>query len=244
MTALATNNARSRQQWAEIICSDWRQSIDSIIQTGRDLAEAKAELPHGEFERMVSDDLPFTTNTARCLMAVAKHPSISNQTSSFVLPPSWAVLSELTKLSETDFADAQQRGLISPKTTARDARAISTAYHTPAGGTVGDPKKPAMLPPPVEARKIARETGRFVAASDGNIYSGATEEEGQAYAHKRNVSFRILEAIQTLSGAPDARKWLSESESHWFVDFRPGDIDDACDWLKSLKTAMEIVDAH
>ena len=77
-----------------------RKSIESIIETGRDLAAAKAELPHGEFSAMVKNDLPFVMRTAESLMRVAHHPSIAKATSTSRLPTSWAVLVELAKLSD------------------------------------------------------------------------------------------------------------------------------------------------
>lgn len=242
MPATALANVRSRQEWAEVINADWRKSIDSIIQTGRDLAAAKAELDSSNFLAMVDADLPFTSGTAEKLIRIANHPAI-NKMSTSTLPPSWAVLSELTKLSKADFTDAANRGLIDSNTDARRARAVAGAYRVPEGGTVGAGKSPAMLPTPSEARKIARETNRFVAASDGNIYSGASEEEGREYRDKRDSAFAILRAIETLSEAPEADDFFRTAERHWFVEFRPGAIDDARSWLTSFKEAMGVVDA-
>lgn len=240
----ALTNSRTRQQWAEIICSDWRKSIDSIIQTGRDLADAKEELPHGQFGLMVENDLPFGDRTARQLMTVATHPAIANRTTTSDLPPSWTVLSELSKLSEADFLDAESRGLIGPDTNVRTARAVATAYTNEGDAPVGSTMKRDMLPAPKEARKIARETGRFVAASDGNIYSGATEEEGRSYASRRDQAFTILRAINALGDTrEDAAEWFAKAERHWFHDFRYSAIDDALKFLTALKEAMGVVDA-
>lgn len=239
----ALTNARTRQQWAEIINADWRKSIDSIIQTGRDLADAKAELPHGEYLAMVEADLPFSHDTARNLMKVASDPRITNYDSSRNLPPSWRVLSALTGLSDNDFKAGVESGLISPETSLRAADAYAGATKLAKGETWGAGRKPSTLPAPSEARKIARETGRFVAASDGNIYSGATEEEGRDYRDRRTVAFRIIEAIETLAEAPDAEGFFHSAERHWFVEFRPGAIDGARKWLADFKAALGVVDA-
>lgn len=240
-TQTAITNARSRQQWAEIIGADWRQSIESIIQTGRDLIAAKSELPHGEFMKMVESELPFKRTLADDLMRVANHPQISNYRNSGNLPATFSVLVELASLSEEQFLDAQEKGLITPDLKVKPARSIARAYSKPEGDVVGGAQH--MLPSVKEAREIARATGRFVAAADGNIYSGSTEEESTAYRNKLNEGFRLLEAIQTLSEAPEAGGWFKSADRHWFVDFRPGAIDDARAWLASLKEAMGVVDA-
>jgi hypothetical protein len=235
-------NTRSRQEWAAVICADWRKSIDSIIQTGRDLAAAKAELPHGEFSQMVREDLPFVERTAESLMRVAVHPVIANPQSTSGLPVSWAVLSELSRLKEADFRDALGDGLVKPQTSLRAARAISESFNKP-GGTIGEGRKPSTLPTPNEAREIAAATGRLVAASDGNTYSGATAEQGADYANRRTAAFRTFEAVALLAEAGDAEAFVASLEPHWLHDFRFSAIDEAIAFLPRLKAAMGVVDA-
>lgn len=240
MTVIA--NTRNRQQWAEIIGADWRKSIDSILQTGRDLIAAKAELPHGEFMAMVAADLPFSQDVANNLMGVARHPAITNSDNSRNLPATFSVLVELSQLSEADFNDAREKGLITPDLKVKAARSIAGAYNKPEGEVVGGAQH--MLPSPNEARQIARETNRLVAASDGKVYSGTTREEDAQYVNRRTRVFRVLEAINLLAecGVP-ADDWFRSTEHHWLHDFRPGAIDDAAEWLGDLKEAMGVVDA-
>ena len=233
-------NIRTRQQWAEIINSDWRKSIESIIQTGRDLADAKAELPHGEFETMVKSDLDFSPRMAQNLMQVAAHPRIGKANRGSHLPAGWTILRTLSRLSPEDFDWAEEHGLIDKDMSRGSAVAIVQAKTTDAGVIPGNKTD---LPRPAEARNIARETGRFVAASDGNIYSGATKEEGDGYRSKMIQGASILEAIETLANAPDAEGWFKQAERHWFIDFRLSAIDDARAWLASIKEAMGVVDA-
>lgn len=242
-THTAITNTRTRQEWAEVINADWRKSIDSIIQSGHDLAAAKAELPHGEFLAMVEADLPFNAITAQRLMGLAGDPRITNASSRTHLPPSWRVLSALTNLSDDDFKAGVASGIISPETSLRKADAYQGAMKVPEGEAWGGERSASTLPKPSEAREVARATGRLVAASDGNIYSGATEEEGREYRDRRTVAFRIIEAIETLGDAPDAEQFFRDAEQHWFVEFRPRAIDDARVWLGEFKNAMGVVDA-
>lgn len=98
--------------WAQRIRASWQKSVEGILETGRLLIEAKAALPHGSFLKMVGEELPFSSQTAQKLMAVAADPRLSNTAHVRFLPPSWGTLYELTKLDDGEWALAEQRGLI------------------------------------------------------------------------------------------------------------------------------------
>ena len=104
---------------------------------------------------------------------------------------------------------------------------------------IGKPPIPAGLPTPAKARKIARETGRLAAASDGNTYSGATVEEGKEYSERRTRAFRTLEAIQLLADIEDADAFVAGFAKHWWIDFQPSSIADAIAFLSAFKKAVE-----
>ena len=106
--------------WARRIADAWQSSLDGIFEVGRLLAEAKAALPHGAFERMVENDLPFAARTAQRLMAVAADERLANPTHVSLLPPSWGTLYELTKLPDDAFGEAIERGIIRPDMQRKD----------------------------------------------------------------------------------------------------------------------------
>lgn len=101
--------------WRQDIGAAWQKGAESVFETGQLLIQAKADLPHGEFEAMVERDLPFGPRTARMLMAVAEHPIISNRKHVSVLPPSWGTLYELTKLPPPVLEAKIEDGTITPK---------------------------------------------------------------------------------------------------------------------------------
>lgn len=240
MQSQALTNVRTIDQWAEDIGADLNQGAECLARAGRKLIASKEELPHGGFLKLV-EKLKLGAKTAQRLMAIARSPVLSNASNTTHLPVTFSALQELLRLGDENLADAIDKGLVTPDLKVKAARAIAGAYNKPEGEIIGGAQH--MLPSADEARKIARETGRLVAAADGYTYSGATKEEEQSYAHKRTAAFRIIEAIQLLSEAPDAKQWFRSAESRWFLDFRPGAIDEAREWLASLKEAMEIVDA-
>jgi hypothetical protein len=96
-----TPNTHTAEFFVEKITAGWQKAVESIIQTGKLLLQAKAELPHGEFGKMIEPGkLPFTPSTAQRLMAIARHPVLSNPAHVQHLPPSWGTLYKLTQFSE------------------------------------------------------------------------------------------------------------------------------------------------
>ena len=77
--------------WAHSINRAHTGTVNSILETGALLIQAKAALPHGEFSRMFVDSekrvgrppvdmpLPFGRGTADRLMAIADHPNLSKE---------------------------------------------------------------------------------------------------------------------------------------------------------------------
>jgi len=111
---------RTRASWAKAIRTKWQQSVECIIETGRLLEQAKAALPHGQFQQMVDDDLQFGPRAARMLMAIARHPTLSKRKHASGLPASWYTLYELTRLPESDLGHALASGAVGPETKRRD----------------------------------------------------------------------------------------------------------------------------
>ena len=107
----------TRQHHVELIAAAWRKGVDSIIETGQRLIDAKNDpnIAHGEFLAMIESDLPFGARTAQRLMAIASHPVISKATHASYLPPSWMTLYELTKLPEHALQQKIDSGEITPK---------------------------------------------------------------------------------------------------------------------------------
>ena len=108
------------------------KTVESIIEVGRLLIRAKAELPHGEFGRLFNDHLvPFGQDSAERLMAIAKHPLLSNSAHGRNLPPSWRTLYELTKADQGKLKIALKDGVITPDLTRREMQALLPAAKTP-----------------------------------------------------------------------------------------------------------------
>ena len=103
------------EKWADQICVQLGKSVESIIEVGRLLIKAKADLEHGEWGRMFDEGLvPFSQQTANKLMAVSEHPQLSNSAHGRDLPPSWTTLYELSRVEPDRLTAALNDGTITP----------------------------------------------------------------------------------------------------------------------------------
>jgi hypothetical protein len=93
----------------------------------------------------------------------------------------------------------------------------------------------ARLPTPSQARKLAAETGKIVAASDGRLYTDKPVEQERAEAAHRDRIFAYLNPIRAIAEAgQEPEDWLAELPTymHRKVDRH---LDRALDRLLRLK---------
>jgi hypothetical protein len=110
-----TRELTSPGEWALRIAGAWTKAAAAILETGKLLNEAKRALPHGEFVRMLkSSDFPLSERTAQRLMAIARHPILSNPTHVSLLPPAWSTLSALCQLPRETLRLKFESGAIHP----------------------------------------------------------------------------------------------------------------------------------
>jgi N6-adenosine-specific RNA methylase IME4 len=112
------------QNWAEQINAAWNKSLGSIFDCGRLIIAAKDSLEHGQFEAMVDNELSFGPRTAQRLMSVYQDKRLSNTTHASLLPASWGTLYELTKLSDKQYEEALNEGIICPDMQRADVTGI------------------------------------------------------------------------------------------------------------------------
>lgn len=121
-------------EWAASISDIWTTAAETFVAVGRELIDAKASLPHGEFQAMIETDLPFGPRTANRLMAIAEDRRIADRTHGSDLPASWRTLYELTRLDDDALAGAFEAGKITTDMARGDVRKIGLAAAAGAGG--------------------------------------------------------------------------------------------------------------
>ncbi len=112
------------EAWALRINSAWRRSLESVIETGRLLIDAKGRLKHGQWETMVETQLDFSSSTAQRLMIVARDSRLSNPAHAQLLPRSLYTLYELTKLDDGQFSYGIEQKIIRPDMERKDVEII------------------------------------------------------------------------------------------------------------------------
>lgn len=238
--AVPARNSRTRKEWADVINAGWRESLEGIINVGRMLNQAREELGRSDFVVMVEADLDFSLRSAENLMKIAGHPRIADASrGTNLLPRQWTVLRELARLTAEDFDWAESKGLISPEMSRGAATAIGRVKQVEEGGVIEVGRNPRDFPTPSEAREIARQTKRFVAASDGNVYSGASAEEEANHNHRRDRTYGVRDGIDTIADCDvSPAEWLKEADDHWLHDMTLASIDAAIDWLTALRPLL------
>lgn len=104
---------QTRQQYAREIAARWGEARDRFLTIGRYLIQAKATLPHGEFEDMVRNDLPFEVGVAFQLRAVAEAVD-SGKITLAELPRTYSVAYQIATLADEQLQLARARNLLRP----------------------------------------------------------------------------------------------------------------------------------
>jgi len=169
--ALAT-----RQEFAADIQREWSNALEATVAVGRRLNEAKATLPHGEYEAMVESDLPFSAATARKLRKAAELVD-SGEIALDRLPESYSTLYAIATLPDDTRQLAVEQGVIRPEVTRAELEALK-------------PPKPAA--PKVEA------PGLF------ELFAGPaeTEEDEEAPPDALAEVRTVIEAARPASPQP------------------------------------------
>lgn len=145
----------TRAEFAADIRREWSNALEATIAVGRRLNEAKAALPHGEYEAMVATDLPFSTSTARKLREIAAFVD-EGQVPLDRLPEAMSTLYAIATLPDDTRQQALDAGTIHPAVTRGEVEALKVPAVTPASAR---PVEKGAAPPPAPPRE-----SRFAAA--------------------------------------------------------------------------------
>jgi ParB family chromosome partitioning protein len=114
------------QYAAGYVRESWQGAVESIIETGRRLQEAKDRVPVGKWLDAV-ELMPFGESTTKYLIQVAKHPVLSDRHYSGDLPASWRTLSLLAQLPAEEVSSLIASGGITPELQQAEAKTLVSA---------------------------------------------------------------------------------------------------------------------
>ena len=92
VTQIRGNKPHTIEEWRNYISEPWQNAVESIIETGRRLIEAKEGIGHGGWTKIFEDKRLFSEQTAQKLMAIARHPALAKAATLRLLPELDAVL--------------------------------------------------------------------------------------------------------------------------------------------------------
>ncbi|CAH2605857.1 conserved protein of unknown function (plasmid) [Rhodovastum atsumiense] len=119
------------QEYAREIGLLWGEAQEKFLAIGKYLRQAKAGLPHGDWERLVSHMLPFGRAVAHKLRVVAEAVE-EKRLAEETLPRSYANAYELAALEGHELALAAKRQLVRPDVTRREIDAFKRELKLPA----------------------------------------------------------------------------------------------------------------
>jgi Protein of unknown function (DUF3102) len=117
---------RGRKEHAARINDAWQKTVDSAIETGLRIIDAREGLEHGEYIAMIESDLNFSRSMAFRFVAIASDKVLSNDAHVQHLPPAVGTLYDLTVIANKgyDLEAGIQSGDIHPKMERKDVKAL------------------------------------------------------------------------------------------------------------------------
>jgi hypothetical protein len=121
------SNARSWQEYQELINNAWAKGPTAYIEAAQRLVEAKAELVRDVFESLTKlNRLNFDSSISRKLLCIGKNRLLCCAPG-HKLPPGWTIAYELSKVKDEVLKAALADGRINPRMKRKDA----VELHTP-----------------------------------------------------------------------------------------------------------------
>lgn len=121
----------SRAEFAGAIRQAWEGIEKRYLLIGRYLLQAKQKLEHGEYLELVERDLPFSRNNAYRMREVTE--AIENgRLPADRLPNSFSILYEAATLNETEWREAETRGIIHREVRRQEIISLKRELRAPA----------------------------------------------------------------------------------------------------------------
>lgn len=105
-----------RSSYAEEIARLWAETQDRFLKIGRYLVHAKERLPHGSYEAMLAEELPFGRHVAWQLRTVALAVD-GGRLEEGCLPQSYATAFKLATLDDDMLEAAKRENVVRPTVT-------------------------------------------------------------------------------------------------------------------------------
>jgi hypothetical protein len=232
ITVARLSNSTAREFRAKRIRELMVDLAKNTLTLGKELKEAQDEFPLEQtrgglarpgWKQWLKNDIGLSENHALTLIRIYSKLGARVQG----LPASIKTLKLLCRDRTPESARQEIIGRIrkGERLSTKESRKIVTKHY----------------PKPAEANRIARETGRPTAASDGNIYFGASKEKAKALEERRSVVFAVRRAVEVLATMKvTPTQFLEYALPHQLHKFdEHGRLKRAAGWMNALNAAWE-----
>jgi N6-adenosine-specific RNA methylase IME4 len=231
MATSATSNTESIQPerqaaWVAKIRVSWAQNLSSIIETGRLLIQAKADLgQHGEWLPLLEGkQLPFSERWAQFLMEIARSDRLLNPNYSSVLPANVHTLVAISKMPEAMFQERLRDGTIHSEMKLRDV--------------TGENRMQMRLADEERVKTLVPVVGKFRTLILDPAWTSGGTTIGMPYATQTQEEIMAMPVQDWLEAEAHVYMWVTNGEmrngialfDHWGVEYKS-----TLTWLKEGK---------
>ena len=164
----------SRAEFAGAIRQAWEGIEKRYLLIGRYLLQAKQKLEHGEYLDLIERDLPFSRNNAYRMREVTE--AIENgRLPADRLPNSFSILYEAATLNETEWQEAETRGIIHREVRRQEIISLKRELRAPAAKRTEVLKRRREQIVTLQ-RKLAEELRQIDAELGGTVIDGEAHE--------------------------------------------------------------------
>jgi hypothetical protein len=240
MNTIVISSQKELAEWRSRIESAWQKSVQSVIEVGNLVKQAKEQL--GVSYTLLETELPFSSTVAAFLIKIAENPVLSNPTYHARLPNGYNTLYYLASVDEKQLVQQIENGEITPNFTLASAKSLREALPKKPTSTTAVPKKPKTVTYVVGSISIAapdnvdqfqKDLTKLLIKYSGTI-THTHKDQSLADWHNQKLLSQALEKISEY-----------ESELNTTVSLENMRIlEDACFYIskeKNRKYKVEIV---
>jgi hypothetical protein len=158
MNTVVLSSQKELEDWKIRIESAWQKSVQSVIEVGNLVKQAKEQL--GVSYTLLESELPFSSTVAVFLIKIAENPVLSNPTYHARLPNGYNTLYYLASVDEKQLVQQIENGEITPNFTLASAKSLREALPKKPTSTTAVPKKP---------KTVTYEVGSISIAAPDNV---------------------------------------------------------------------------
>jgi len=238
MNTVVISSTAELAAWRTRIETAWQRSVESVIEVGRLVKQAKDQL--GVSYSLLETELPFSSTVAAFLIKISENPVLSNPAYHSRLPNGYNTLYYLASVDEKQLIEQIENGEVTPNFTLASAKSLREISPKSTSTKPVETKKP---------KKVSYELGSISITAPNNTdqfqadLNELMEKYGGTvtYTHKDNSLAEWHKKIVLQQAYEMIKKSESELQNISYEQLRM--LEDAAHFLtkeKNQKTKAEV----